>query len=201
MRDTTQPQPLWLKKSGNLYWFEYLEEKKVVYCQYNGVRNKDEETLSVFSERLFAFIEAHEVQALILDVRLNGGGDLTTHRPLLHNIIRCSKINQKGHFFAIIGRDTFSAAQHLTGQLDTHTQVIFVGEPSGSRPQFVGEGNSFILPFSGLNVNVSNLFWQTTFAYDRRMWIPPDIRAEFTSQHYKTNRDPALEAIFVALRL
>lgn len=199
MRDTTQPQPLWLKDRSNLYWFEYLEERKIVYCQYNGVNNKEEETLADFSERLFTFIEAHEVQALILDLRANGGGNLTTYRPLLHGLIRCQKINQKGRFFALIGRQTFSAAQHFTGQLDLHTQVIFVGEPSGSRPQFVGEGNNFTLPFSGLNVNASNLFWQTTFAIDRRMWMPPDICAEFTSQHYKTNRDPALEAIFAVL--
>jgi tetratricopeptide (TPR) repeat protein len=196
MREKAQSVPLWLKDVTNDYWFEYLAEKNVVYCQYNNVYNKKEEALAAFSERLFGFIETHDVQALVLDLRLNGGGDLTTHQPLLHGIIRCQKINQKGSFFALISRHTFSAAQHFTNQLDTHTNVTFVGEPSGSRPQFVGEGNRFTLPFSGLHVNASNLFWQSTYAFDRRMWIPPAIFTPMTSHDYQTGRDPALEAIF-----
>lgn len=195
MRNPHQVVPLWLKDPDNWYWFEYLEEKKVVYCQYNQVGNKLEEPLEVFCERLFAFIDAHPVEALVIDLRLNGGGDLTTHRPLLHHIIRSKKINRKGHVFALIGRRTFSAAQHFTGQLELHTAVTFVGEPTGSRPNVVGEGNAFRLPFSGIEVNVSNLYWQYTFAFDHRQWIPPYLSVNMTSNDYKSNRDPALEAI------
>lgn len=195
MRDAKQEKFLWLKNS-DLYWFEYLEDRKMVYCQYNGVREKADESLAAFSERLYNFIESHDVQALVIDLRHNGGGDLTTHRPLLHTIIRSQKVNQRGRLFALIGRHTFSAAQHFTNQLDTHTEVTFVGECSGSRPQFVGEGNGFELPYSGLSVNASNLFWQSTYAMDRRMWIAPHIRAELSSQDYRTNRDPALDAVF-----
>lgn len=104
-----------------------------------------------------------------------------------------------GSLFALIGRHTFSAAQHFINQLDTHTEVTFVGECSGSRPQFVGEGNPFRLPYSGLDVNISNRFWQGTFALDGRLWIAPHIRAEFTSHDYRANRDPALEAILAEL--
>lgn len=198
MCDGALPRPLWLKQS-ELYWFEYLEDQQIVYCQYNGVQNMKEESLATFSERLFAFIEDHEVRALVLDLRRNGGGDLTTYRPLLHGIIQNRKVNRWGSLFALIGRHTFSAAQHFINQLDTHTEVTFVGECSGSRPQFVGEGNPFRLPYSGLDVNISNRFWQGTFALDGRLWIAPHIRAEFTSHDYRANRDPALEAILAEL--
>jgi Peptidase family S41 len=195
MRHPDQAVPLWLKDPENFYWFEYLPEQKLVYCQYNQIGNKQDEPLDQFCERLFAFIDTHEVEALILDLRLNGGGNLTTHRPLLHSLIGSKKMNLRGHLFAIIGRRTFSAAQNFCGQLELHTAVTFVGEPTGSCPNVVGEDNAFWLPFSGMKVNASNLYWQAGYAFDHRQWTPPHLHIEMTSSDYKSSRDPVLEAL------
>jgi hypothetical protein len=54
----------------------------------------------------------------------------------------------------------------------------------------------FTLPYSGIQANVSDLCWQTSWPFDRRIAIPPDIYAPPTFAAYRANRDPALDAIF-----
>ena len=114
---------------------------------------------------------------------------------LIHEIIRCDKINQKGKLFTIIGRRTFSAAMNLTVDLERNTHMLFVGEPTGSSPNFVGEGNQIILPYSGITINASSWYHQRSSPGDQRTWIAPDIPAFLTSQDYKSNIDPAIDAI------
>ncbi|MCA1850295.1 MAG: S41 family peptidase, partial [Acidobacteria bacterium] len=103
MRDASgAPSPLWLKDPENKFWFEYLKDSRAVYVQINQVMNKDTETLADFSRRLLAFVEANVVEKLILDLRLNRGGNGTLLRPLEIGIIR-SKINRPGKLFTIMG--------------------------------------------------------------------------------------------------
>ena len=199
--DSNIPKPLWQKKPGEISWFEYLPEHKLVYFQHNQIRNSPGETVAQFSKRLRKFIEENEVEALVIDIRRNGGGNNFLNRPLLYELIRCEKIYEQGKLFAIIiGRVTFSAAMNLTADLEQHTPAIFVGEPSGSRPNFIGETNIFTLPYSGLRISASNRYWQRTFSHDYRTWIAPDIIAEMTSDDFKNNIDPAMEAILRYLK-
>ncbi|HSK70166.1 MAG TPA: hypothetical protein VK892_00615 [Pyrinomonadaceae bacterium] len=188
-------QPLWLKDPNDKFWFEYLPETRVVYAQINQVTNKEKESLADFSKRLFTFVEANPVEKLILDLRLNRGGNGTLLRPLELAIIK-SKINERGKLFVIIGRSTWSASQFLLNHLEEYTNVIFVGEPSGSKGNTYGDSRRITLPNSGMTVRVSVYYWQDWFPWETRQWTAPDITAELTSEDYRVNRDPALEAIF-----
>ena len=191
----TAPLPFWLRDPNNPYWFDYLVAEGVVYCQCNQIQHKEDESLDAFWDRLFGFIATHEVAALILDLRLNNGGNLMLNPLLIHQLIRATHINQPGRLFTIIGRRTFSAAMHLTAQLALHTHTLFVGEPTGSRPNFVGEVNQFRLPYSGLIVSASNLYQQGSDPWDQRIWIAPDISAELSATDMRMDHDPALAAI------
>lgn len=197
MRDeTTAPLPLWQKDLASAYWFEYLENERVVYAQFNRVENKEDgETIAVFATRLFEFIDANPVDALVIDVRLNHGGNNYLVKPLVNGVVRSDKINQPGRFFTIIGRETFSACQNFVNRLERETQVTFVGEPTASRPNFVGEGNHIVLPYSGIIVNGSSLYWQDTRSDDYRLWVAPDLVAELSSDDFRSNRDPAMGVI------
>jgi hypothetical protein len=97
--------------------------------------------------------------------------------------------------FVITGRGTFSAAQNTATFLDRHTNAVFVGEPTGSSPNFVGETAPFRLPHSGLQANVSDLYWQTSWPFDHRTAIAPDVYAPPTFAAFSANRDPAMDAI------
>jgi len=190
-----EPLPLYLRNAGAAYWFQYLPDDRTVYFQFNSVRDAPGEPLSAFTERLFGFIEGHDVEKLVVDMRWNGGGNTELEKPLLHRIVGSRTINRRGALFVIIGRGTFSAAQNGVSFLDLHTEAIFAGEPTGSSPTFVGETSPFELPYSRVEVNVSDLRWVGTWPGDYRTWIAPTLYAPPTFAAYRVDRDPAMEAI------
>jgi tetratricopeptide (TPR) repeat protein len=189
------PVPLYLKNAAARYWFEYLPASKTVYFQFNSVRNDDKENLAAFSERLFKYINENEVEKLVVDMRWNNGGNTGLLMPLVQGLIKNEKINQRGKLFVIIGRRTFSAAQNAATYIERYTNAIFVGEPTGSSPNFVGEEDPFVLPYSKILANVSHLYWQSAFPQDNRTWIAPQIYVPPTFKAYSANRDAALEAV------
>lgn len=189
------PAPAYLRDVDNRYWFERRPADNLVYVQFNSIADKPEESLAAFFRRVFAAIDEHDAGALVVDLRWNSGGNTFLAEPLVHHIIRRERINRHGHLFVVIGRNTFSAAQNTATLLDRHTQAVFVGEPTGSRPNFVGETVPFRLPYSGIEVNVSDLYWQTSWPNDHRAALAPDIYAPPTFAAYRAGRDPAMEAI------
>ena len=187
--------PLWRKDPQNPYWFEYLKDYQTLYLQYNSVEDKSDEKLADFFHRVFAFIEANPVDRLVIDIRNNGGGNGYLNWPLIYDIIRSDKINQRGKLFAIIGRMTFSAAGMCAVYLERHTNTLFVGEPTGSSPNGYGEHGEITLPNSLIKVFVSTLYWQEADPRDRRPWIAPQIAADLSFEDYRNNADPAMRAI------
>lgn len=188
------PLPLYLRNLDVSYWFAHLHDQEAVYVQWNAVQDDPPEAFSAFTDRLFAFIEGHRLAKLAIDLRWNSGGNTFLAMPFLHRLIG-STVNRRGALFVIIGRATFSAAQNITSYLDRHTEAVFVGEPTGSSPTFVGETVEFALPYSKASVNVSDLLWSSTWPMDYRSWIAPTLYTPPTFAAFRANRDPALEAI------
>lgn len=194
MRDAASaPAPLWLRAPADKFWFEYLKDSRTLYVQLNEVNNKPGETLADFGKKLFAFVEANEVDKLVLDLRLNRGGNGELLRPLVVGLIK-SKVDQPGRLFALIGRGTWSAAQFLLNDLERYTNTVFVGEPSGSKGNAFGDSRRITLPNSGVTVRVSVYWWQDWPPWDTRRWTAPHVTAELSAEDYRANRDPALAA-------
>jgi Peptidase family S41 len=185
--------PLWLEDPLDKFRFKYLPETKTVYVQYNQVGNKENETIEDFSRRLFAFVDANPVDHLVLDLRLNRGGNGDLNRPLLLGIIKCAKVDQRGKLFTLIGRGTWSAAQFMVNDLERLTNTIFIGEPTGGKINHYGDSRKITLPNSGITVRVSTLWWQED-ERDTRQWTAPEIAAELTFEEYRNGIDPALNA-------
>jgi hypothetical protein len=186
--------PLWLQRPPEHNWCEYLTDSGALYVQYARVRDGQTESVESFFDQIFALVERERVARLILDIRLNEGGNMALNRPLIHHLIRCDTVNQWGKLFVIIGRLTFSAAMNLAVDLERHTRALFVGEPTGARPNHFGENVDITLPHSGLRCTVSALWWQYSLPGDDRPWIAPDIPAPLWSADYAANSDPAVEA-------
>jgi len=196
LRDRSEnPVPLWLKYRSKKYWYEYLTREKLIYMQFNSVQNDPDDPFDNFCEDLFNFIENHEVEKFAIDLRHNDGGNNAVYWPLIHRIALCKKINQPGHFFVIIGPGTESAAVSLAARFQELTQALFVGAPTGGRPNGHGVVSIIQLPNSKLQFKCSSLFVRPTLNPDRRPWITPQISAEITLEDYMNNRDPSLEAI------
>ena len=82
--------------------------------------------------------------------------------------------------------------------IDRETNAIFVGEPTGSRPNFIGESLYFELPYSKVLANAADLFWQTSWPWDHRTWIAPDLYVPPTFAAFSRNQDPAMDAILAS---
>lgn len=192
--DRLPEQPLSIRDLRTPFWFEPIHELDAIYLQINNMRDGDDETFAAFTDRFFAMLHETNPDRLIIDIRMNKGGNTTLEWPFLHTLI-ASPWNQPGKLFVIIGRRTWSAAQNFATYLDLHSHAIFAGEPTGSSPSFTGESIEFVLPWSGTRVNISDLQWQSGWPWDRRPWIPPDLFAQPTWEAYRAGRDVALEAI------
>lgn len=198
--EATTPEPLYIKHRTKPYWFEYLPDSKVMYLQYNAVRNDPREALATFANRFFKALDESDVQALVVDCRWNGGGNTFLSTPLVRGIAARNNVNRDGKLFIIVGRFTFSACQNFVTDLGRLCEPIYVGEPTGSSPNFVGETIRFDLPFSKMSGSISDLYWQRSWPMDHRTWIAPELPAVPSIEFVKQNRDPAMEAILEAIK-
>lgn len=190
-----KPLPLTYRSRDKTYWFELLSDQRAIYCQMNGIGTDNNTTMTDFCRKLFDAVAQPEVEALILDIRHNGGGDTFTNPPLIEGIIRSEKLQKHGNLFVIIGRATFSAAQNTTSELERRTKAILVGEPTGSRPNFIGESLRIPLPYSDWSLSASDLWWQHSMSMDYRSWTPPALYAPPTAASFRAHTDPCLDVI------
>lgn len=186
--------PYFLKNIDRIYYFEYLPEQKTVYIRHSQIQDDASEPIPAFYERVFDFIEKNDVERLVLDVRLNGGGNNYKNKPIVTGIIRTEKINKPGKFFVIIGRNTFSACQNLVNELSNYTNAIFVGEPTSENINFYGDNRRVVLPNSKTPAFLSFAWWQDKPQWENDDWLAPHLAVEMSFDDYRTNRDPVLEA-------
>jgi len=189
------PRPAWLARAGEDCWFKYREEDRLLYVQFNAVRDPAGEPLARFWERVFAFIDDNLVERLVIDMRHNGGGNNYLNQPLVHGLVRCRELFRPGCVFVITSPRTFSAAVACAANIERETPTLFVGEPTGAGPNHAGDAERFTLPNSGLSLRVSALWWQWSDPRDRRRAIQPDLPAPLTFAVWRAGADPAMEAI------
>ena len=189
-------QPLYLRHPEKNFWFEYLADERVVYAKYNRVLSRKGNSIYSFRNELFEFIDNNPVDKLVIDVRNNGGGNNNLNRTLLREIIiRNEELNHRGKLFCIIGRQTFSAAMNFVNSLERWTNAIFVGEPTAGAPNHFGDAETIRLPNSRLTGSVSTRYWQDSKPRESRPWIRPDIPVQLSSEDFRDNHDPVLQAI------
>jgi hypothetical protein len=195
-----EPQPLFLSKMDDPYWFKLLPEYSTVYIQFNVVTQKEEQSIEDFNIELRKQITQNKTENLILDLRHNHGGDGSLLPPMLKTIMNFEFKNPNGKIFVIMGRGTFSAGQNLLTDITNFTNAILVGEPSGSKPNHIGDAGWFQLPYSGLKGIVSTQFHQTSTAEDNRKWIAPHIPVSLSSTDYFNGTDKALNFILEVIK-
>ena len=187
--------PLYLTDPAIRYWMEPLPEHAALYVQINAIRNLEEGPgLAAFARSIRDSLESAGARGVVLDLRWNGGGNNGLVRPLIRQLVAWEVSGGGRTILVLAGRHTFSAAQNLANRLERWTEAVFVGEPTGSRPNVAGERTELVLPWSGLRASISNRYWQDSDPGDERPWIAPDVRVEPTAGDYFSGRDPVLEA-------
>ncbi|MCC7449548.1 MAG: hypothetical protein IT324_19160 [Anaerolineae bacterium] len=188
------PRPLSEQNRAAYYWYQYLADTRAVYVQYNVCDNMKDKPFDQFARELFAFIDSHPIDRLIIDLRYNGGGNESVLDPFIDSVLARPDLNKKGNFFAIIGRGTFSSAMKNAITLRERSRVTLVGEATGGKPNHFGEIRNFKLPNSGLLIQYSTRHWRTVWG-DDPLSLEPDTRINRTIDDVLTGRDPMLEAV------
>jgi tetratricopeptide (TPR) repeat protein len=188
------PAPLYLRRAEEAFWLEALPEPKTLFVQFNQVRDTPGETLAAFALRLRRAVDEQGTKNLIVDVRLNTGGNAHLLNPLLRTLIHFETTRPDARLFVLTSRSTYSAAQIFINKAGRLTNAIFAGEPSSSSPNFIGEDTPVVLPASGLVASVSSRYHQSD-PLDVRFWIAPDIPVPLCAKDYFANRDPTLETV------
>ncbi len=185
--------PYYLKNIDKNYYYEYLPETKTVYVRQSQVLDDAQESIAAFYKKVFDFIDKNEVNKLVIDVRLNGGGNNYKNKPVVTGIVENKKINQTGKLFVITGRRTFSACQNLVNEFSNYTNAVFVGEPTAENINFYGDTRRVELPKTGIPVFLSFAWWQDKPQWENADWLAPHLSTEMSFAEYKTNKDPVLE--------
>ena len=153
------------------------------------------EPFNDFCQRMFQTLDEKKAKRLIIDLRLNTGGN-HIELPLLKGILARPNIDQPDRLFLIIGRVTVSAAQHLTSEMEWYTNATLFGEGTSSKPNQYGAMRRFNLPHSGLEISIAVDYYQDAQPFDFRMSSYPDFIIQPSSIDFKNNYDPVLKAIF-----
>jgi hypothetical protein len=186
--------PRWLSRVPENYWFEEIADLSTTYVQFNQVIDMESESMRDFALRLRRHITETKPKNLVVDLRHNNGGNSDRLIPFIRTMVHFETTTPGGRLWVLVGRNTFSAAQVLANNLDRLTNALFVGEPTGSRPNFVGEDTGLRLPWSGYYGSISSRFHQT-WNQDDRIWIAPDYPVALTAVDYFAGRDPVMDRL------
>jgi Peptidase family S41 len=179
--------PLFQQKADEDFWYTYLSGFNAVYCSFRGYKD-----LGQHSKGLFDLIKQKHPDKLVIDMRMNGGGDYNVGlRHMVHPIRYLADINRKGHLFVLIGSDSFSAAMSNSAHFRYQTNAILVGQQIGEKPNSYQEAREMKLPNSHWTVRYSIKFYK--FVDNGENLIRPDQEIIPSWDDYKSARDPVLD--------
>lgn len=180
-------RPLFRQHPDENFWFIYLPDSRTVYCSFRGYKD-----LGKKSQGLFDLIKQEHPDKLVIDMRLNGGGDYEVGlKYLVHPIRKLSDLNRKEHLFVLVGPNTFSAAMSNAAHFRYQTNAILVGQQIGEKPNSYQEAREMKLPNSHWTVRYSVKFYKFVDAGENV--IRPDKEIVPGWDDYKSGRDPVLQ--------
>lgn len=185
---TTRPgrQPLYLRLRGIPFGLSRIDRGRALYVTYNVTTNP-----GTVPDRLVRLARKKRVRRVIVDLRLNGGGDNTTYNGLVQ-ALRHPRVNRPNRLRVLIGRRTFSAAGNLAGEVDRRTRARLVGEPTGGAPSQWGDSAPISLPSIGVTVFTAIQYIGSP--QHRRLATYPDIPIATPAADFFAGRDPVLAA-------
>lgn len=199
--------PTYLRHSSNLFSLESSPERGL-YIGLAHNDDTDESPIATFLDSAIARVRSEQPPYIVVDLRMNGGGDYTTTYAFAQALPEAAN---GAPIYVFTSPWTFSAAITTVAALETAggEQVIIVGEAVGDRLDFWAEGGTFNLPNAFVQVHYASgrhiydgpcrdretCFWLNDRYPVRVRTLEPDIDAPHTFAAYRALRDPALDAV------
>lgn len=203
--DTSLEVPLYLRDPNHVLSYEYLKKPKTLYVQYNSSVFNDGDDRRALIEGLLKAVDEDKPRKVVVDLRLNGGGDLTQMRGAFNRMLRDEAFKEPGRLYVITGQSTFSAGLFHAANLKAQGATV-VGDLVGDDLDFWAEGGApFELPDSKMRISASTGFHSYSKKaypeYKEQLYLnldidtlEPDLPVEMTFDDYVNGRDPVLEA-------
>jgi hypothetical protein len=204
--------PWALQEVNTPFRWKHLPEIDAVVIELRQNRGTQTHPIETFMSEVESQIAPLRAKHLVLDMRMNGGGNL----QLTRDFARKLPTLVSGRIFALTSPWTFSAAISTVGYLEQAApeRVTIVGEMVGDRLEFWAEGGPVTLRQTGVLIGRS--LERHDYATGCRPYsdchravvehpisvrtLAPDIAAPWTIETYRAGRDPAMEAVAGALR-
>ncbi|MFL6732245.1 MAG: hypothetical protein ACJ8EP_07850 [Sphingomicrobium sp.] len=189
-RATPKP-PLWLEAPLDFHRMLDLPEQHALYTQLNEVTGIKDESLADFGVKIRKEAERTNPQKLIVDLRLNYGGNMDLRSGYIRELIKAE--DDDTQLYVLSARGSFSATEAILVDLRRLTKAVFIGEPASSKPNSYGDGYRSRLPNSKIAVQTS-IFWHQLGGQANVPWTGVQLATPLTFADYAAGRDPALEA-------
>ena len=150
--------PLWLG-SDNFYWYSYLRDRRILYCAYNACALMDDYHMDDYVNELSELTDNEHVDAVVVDLRRNAGGNSMVAEPLITWLRKLSE-NSAVRLYLIIGRWTYSSGILNAIEISEIPGITVFGENTGGAPNHLGEVRTTQLPWSGLSVSYPTKYFQ-----------------------------------------
>ena len=180
--------PLYRTRMGDAWWWTELDGR-ALYFQYNSCRDGEDPTFAELAREMLTRLDQGDLAHIVIDLRLNSGGDSRVLRPLIDGLERRPEVRAT----VLIGTRTYSSGMLNAWQLQRRVDAELVGEPTAQKPNCFGDPRAFELPNSGIRVDCSTKTFRP---------VPGDPSSLFPGRSVVTTfedvyrgRDPVLAAV------
>ena len=183
-----RPKPFYLRRRGEDHYVTTVDRGRVVFVGYNMTVG------STYPEaqKVLRLARQRKVRRVVVDVRLNPGGDNHTYTPLF-SALRSKAVNRPGRLVVLI-RAVRSRRPRTSSPSSSGGRMPSSSARPREAPNLYGDATGVDLPVAGVNVNIATGYWQKSFAADTRVGIEPKVRAPLSSTAFFRDSDPVLAA-------
>lgn len=208
-RDADMPQ--FLRDYDNPFHTAWWPDQQTFYVQFRSNVDEPGHPIDHFIARVDHEIVANTPRFIVLDLRLDQGGDFTKTASLMKRLATLTDSIE--HVYVLTSAWTFSAGNVSLALVKEHggDKVTVVGEAAGDRVRIWAEGGSFELPNSKIRAYYATgyhdytkpcwgergCFWVTLFFPMHVQSFEPDVTVPYTFDDYINLRDPMLEKALV----
>ena len=205
--------PWSLREAEKRFRWRHDAELNALVVDMRLTHNTQTQKIADFIATVATALHELKPRNLVLDLRQNGGGDLTRARDFAQSLP--AAVPER--LFVLTSPWTFSAAISTAAYLKQAApeRVSIVGEAVGDRLLFFAEGRPITLKHSGevlLMATERHDYLDGCRAYtdchapvrQRPISVPslaPDIAAPWTLEAYRAGVDPAMQVVAQALRM
>lgn len=206
--------PVFFDDYANPFHTRWWPDKHTLYVQFRSNEDVPGHPIRPFVAKVERAIADDKPRFIVLDLRLDQGGNFTTTAGLMKRIATLSPSIR--HVYVLTSAWTFSAGDISLALLKEHGggKTTSIGEAAGDRVRIWAEGRGMQLPNSQLWIHYATgyedyskpcwgergCFWTTLFFPMHVRSFEPDVRVAYTFDDYVTGRDPLLDKALALAR-